>query len=155
MELNQLIQQYLEQVNIMQLATSVDNQPWACTIHYYTDSDFNLYWISTLAREHSKHISQNPNVAAAILVHENTPEEPYVIGISVAGTAELIGEKVDEQIGAGYVKKHGKDSSFLPDIASGKNPHKFYRLKPSRIILFDNKNFPDDPRKEWSIGNAN
>lgn len=151
MDPQELARQYLDQVNIMQLATSVNGQPWACTVHYYTDEDLNFYWVSTLAREHSHHIAQNPQVAAAVLVHENTPEEPYVIGISVAGTAEFIGEEIDEQIGAGYVKKHRKDAGFLSDIASGKNPHKFYRLKPSRIILFDNKNFPEDPRKEVVI----
>lgn len=135
----------------MQLATAADGHPWACTVHYYTDEDFNFYWISTLTREHSKHIGQNPNVAAAVMVHENTPEEPYVVGISVAGTAELLGGTVSEAVGAGYVKKHRKDAAFLPDIASGKNPHQFYRLRPTRIVLFDNKSFLNNPRKEIKV----
>jgi uncharacterized protein YhbP (UPF0306 family) len=149
MQAEELIKQYLEQVKIMQLATSTDGQPWACTVHYYTDKDFNFYWISTLEREHSKAIAQNPKVAAAILVHENTPKERYVIGISVEGEAELIGEQIAVDIGNSYVEKIGREPSLLSDIALGKNPHKFYRLKPSKIVLFDTKNFPDNPRQIW------
>ncbi|HTB48544.1 MAG TPA: pyridoxamine 5'-phosphate oxidase family protein [Verrucomicrobiae bacterium] len=153
MQIEELIRDYLPQVKIMQLATSVNDQPWACTIHYYSDDSLNLYWISTVARNHSQHIKQNPKVSATILVHENTPEEKYVIGISIAGTAELIGQKVEEQIGASYVQKLGRDPSLISDIASGVNPHKFYRLKPSKIVLFDSKNFSDNPRQEWDLNN--
>jgi uncharacterized protein YhbP (UPF0306 family) len=132
----------------MQLATSVSDQPWVCTLHYYSDKDLALYWISKVDRKHSQDIERNKKVAAAILVHENTLEEQYVIGISIVGMAELIGERIDEKAGSGYIQKHAKDPSLLSDIASGKNPHKFYRLKPSRIVLFDSKNFPDSPRQE-------
>jgi len=132
----------------MQLATSQNDQPWACTLHYYSDKDLNIYWVSTLERQHSQDIAKNPNVAAAILVHENTPEERYVIGLSIQGKAELIGEQVPEEIGKGYIQKLGRDSSLLSDIASGKNLHKFYKLTPSKIILFDSKNFSDNPRQE-------
>jgi uncharacterized protein YhbP (UPF0306 family) len=149
MQAEDFIRQYLEQIKIMQLATSINDQPWACTVHYYSDKDLNLYWISTLEREHSKAIAQNPKVAAAILVHENTSEERYIQGISIEGEAELIGEQITLDIGKNYVEKIGRPPSLLVDIASGKNPHKFYRLKPSKIILFDTKNFPTDPRQVW------
>lgn len=29
-----LVKEYLAATNIMQLGTSVDNQPWVCTVHY-------------------------------------------------------------------------------------------------------------------------
>ena len=155
MQVEELVKKYLEQINVMQLATCSDDQPRACTVHYYSDENLNFYWISTLARKHSQDIKQNGKVAAAVLVHENTPSENYVIGISVEGVAELIGEHLDKKIGNGYVAKLGKDSNFLPDIASGKNPHKFYRLTPSKIVLFDNKNFPDSPRQELKLRSPN
>lgn len=147
----EVVKQQLPQANIMQLATASNDKPWVCNIHYYSDDALNFYWISTVERRHSQDITHNPQVAATILVHENTPEKNYVIGISLEGTAELIGGQVDKQIGQGYIRKLGKDPSLLPDIASGKNPHKFYRLKPTRIVLFDTKNFPDNPRQEWPL----
>jgi uncharacterized protein YhbP (UPF0306 family) len=151
MPAEELVRQYLSQIKIMQLATSVDDQPWSCTIHYYTDKDLNFYWISTLAREHSQHIARNPKVAAAILVHENTAAEDYIIGLSVSGVAELLGSQVEDAIGRAYVTKLNRDPKLLSDIASGKNLHKFYRLRPSRIVLFDNKNFPDSPRLDVKV----
>ncbi len=135
----------------MQLATSANDQPWACTVHYYSDAAFNLYWISTLERNHSQQIAENPKVAAAVLVHLNTPEEPYVIGISLQGTAELIGEQPPTHVGQAYIQKLGRPPTLLSDIASGKDPHKFYRLTPSKIVLFDSKNFQGDPRRELQL----
>lgn len=151
MKAEEIIKKYLPTVNIMQLATSVEDQPWVCTVHYYSDEELNLYWISTQERRHSQDIKHNQKVAAAILVHENTPAENYVIGISIEGTVKVIGEKIEEKIGQGYVEKLNKPSNLLSDILSGKNPHKFYRLKPSKIVLFDSAHFPNQPRQEWSL----
>lgn len=151
MDVEGLIKQYLEQARIMQLATSANDKPWACTVHYYSDKDLNIYWISTLEREHSKNIAKNPHVSAAILIHEDTPEEQYVIGMSLEGDVELIGEQMPEQIGQSYIQKLGRPATLLTDIATGKNPHKFYRLKPSRIVLFDSKNIAGNPRREWIV----
>jgi uncharacterized protein YhbP (UPF0306 family) len=151
MEPEALIKQYVKEARVMQLATSANDKPWACTVHYYSDEDLNFYWISTLEREHSKNIAQNPNVSAAILIHEDKPDEQYVIGISLEGTVELIGDHVDEQLGQSYIQKLGRPPTLLEDIATGKNPHKFYRLKPSRFVLFDSKNITGNPRREWVI----
>lgn len=149
MSVEELLKQYLPSVNIMQLATSVNDQPWTCTVHYYSDNNFNLFWLSTVDRRHSQEIKQNPRVSAAIVIHENTPTEKYIIGISVEGTAELVDEKNGEKALNGYAKKHHSSPGFIEDVRSGKNPHKLYRLKPSNIVMFNNKDFPDDPRQEW------
>lgn len=146
----ELVKKYLSEQRVMQLATVSDNQPWACNIHYYSDDNLNFYWISTTDRRHSQDIAQNSQVAAAVLVHEDVPGENYVIGISVEGQAELIGQNIDEQTAAAYLAKLGKEPSLIKDIASGQNPHKFYRLVPSKIVLFDSKNFPKNPRQEFT-----
>jgi uncharacterized protein YhbP (UPF0306 family) len=151
MDVEALVREYLPQVAIMQLATSVNDQPWACTVHYYSDDALNLYWVSTEVREHSQMIAQNPRVSAAIVVHENTSEEKYIVGISLIGEAELIGQKIDDAIGSGYIKKTGRNPQLLDEIAMGKNPHKFYRLKPSKIVLFDTLHFTDKPRQELAL----
>lgn len=143
------IKQYLEQKNVMQLATTSGDQLWACNVHYFSDDQYSLYWMSRPDREHSQHIAGNPQVAAAILVHENNSEEPYVIGISVQGTAELM-DTIDEEMAAGYVAKLGTPPALLEDMRSGKNPHKFYRLTPQRFVLFDTTIKEGGPRHEWT-----
>jgi uncharacterized protein YhbP (UPF0306 family) len=144
----QLVKKYLDQMNIMQLATSVGDLPWVCNLHFYADNEANLYWISKPDRRHSLEINDNPNAAAAILVHENTPEENYVIGISIAGRAEPIKGLPPPEVTHAFMKKHGHKSSLADEIASGENSHQFYRLTARTIVLFDSKNFPEQPRQE-------
>jgi uncharacterized protein YhbP (UPF0306 family) len=149
-KVEELVRQFLPTKNVMQLATCVNNQPWTCTVHYYTDDDLNFYWISTPERRHSQEIQQNPQVSAALLVHENTPEEAYVIGIQIEGKAEIM-PNIDKDIGQAYIEKLNKELTLVEDIASGKNHHKFYKLIPNSIVLFDSKNFSGNPRQEWRL----
>lgn len=150
MQVEQLVRQYLDKIKIMQLATSVNDQPWACTVHFYADKDFNIYWVSSTERRHSQDLTQNPKAAATVMAHENTPDENYVVGITAEGTVELISTGVPDEVVQGYMLKQGEDSN-MDDIVNGNNLHKFYRLKPSWIVLFDNKHFPDNPRQEWQL----
>lgn len=150
--MEEYIREYLKSNNVIQLATSADNQPWVCNVHYYSDKDLNIYWISTPDRRHSLEIAKNPKVAAVIKVHENTPEEEYVIGISIEGTAELLGASVDPAVVDGYGKKHAKKPEMIADIKADKAPYKFYKITPKNFVIFDTKNFEGDPRKEWKVG---
>ena len=151
MDLKQLIKEGLQSTRTMSLATSVDNKIWNCTIHFYSDDNFNFYWISTPERRHSQEIAQNKNVAIAVKVHEDTPDAQYVIGISAEGIAELIEDEEIKKIGTAYTTKLGKPESLIADILTGVNPHKFYRFTPTNIVLFDYKNFPDNPRQEIKV----
>ncbi len=151
MDLKKLIKEYMTQMRVMQLATSINNKPWVCNIHFYADDNLNIYWISTPTRRHSEEIQQNPKVAIAIKIHEDTPEEPYVIGLTAEGEAMLLDTNELQNIGEQYIKKLGKDPKMLDDILSGKNPHKFYRLKVSKFVLFDTNIFPADPRQELKV----
>ncbi|MEK7571604.1 MAG: pyridoxamine 5'-phosphate oxidase family protein [Patescibacteria group bacterium] len=152
MDGKKLIQEYLKNARVMHLATSVNDKPWVCNVHFYADDENNLYWISTPTRRHSEEIAKNPNVAVTIKVHEDTPKEPYVIGLSLEGKAELLSEEETKEIGPKYIAKLGNIPTLAEDILSGKNPHKFYRLRPTNIVLFDTKSFPDNPRQEYKIG---
>ena len=151
MNAKDLVRQYLPGVNIMQLSTSADDQPWTCNLHYYADHDLNLYWLSNPARRHSKEIEKNPKVSAAILVHENSDPKDFVIGISMQGTARQLSIDEAKEIAPSFKEKLHTDQVFLDEILAGKNPHVFYKLKPTNGVLFDNKNFPDESRQEWSV----
>ena len=151
MDIEKLVREFLSTQNVLQLATSANNQPWVCNVHYYSDENLNLYWISTPQRRHSEEIQQNPKTAIVIKVHENTPAENYIIGLSAEGTAELVGRDLGE-INDAYKNKLNKDPQLMADIKSGANPHQFYKFTPTKFVLFDTKNFPKDPRQEWQVG---
>ena len=56
-----------------------------------------------------------------------------------------------EKIGASYIKKLDKDENLITDILSGKRSDKFYRLKPTNVVLFDTKNNTGNPREEFTL----
>lgn len=146
-----LVKKYFNEVKIMQLATSDNDEPWACNVHFYTDDELNFYWLSAKDRVHSIQIASNPNAAIAIKVQEDTPDDKDVIGISIAGAAKLLGGEIDKSIASGFIAKHQKPADFLDNVLDGSSPHQFYVLKPSKIVLFDTKNFPQDPRQNVSL----
>jgi nitroimidazol reductase NimA-like FMN-containing flavoprotein (pyridoxamine 5'-phosphate oxidase superfamily) len=149
-DLRTLIATHLQQPKIMQLATSVSDKPWICTVHFYADDDLNLYWVSRTDREHSEQIATNPKVAATVLVHENAPDEDYVIAVSLTGSAEVV-EGVEGKIRAAYVAKHDKPDFLLPNPDDPNNTQRFYRITPEKFVLFDTLNFPKAPRQELDI----
>lgn len=151
MDIKDIIKKHLEKTRVMQLATSLDDKPWACNIHYYTDEDLNFYWISTPNRRHSKEIEKNPNVAITVNIHEDTPDEQHVIGVSAEGTAGLMDKNDAKKIDMAYSKKLNKKDSLITNIRSGENPHRFYCMKPTRLVLFDNRTFPNNPKKEIDL----
>lgn len=151
MDLSGTIKEHLKTPRVMQLATSFDNQPWACNLHFYADDHLNIYWISTPGRRHSQEIAINPNVAASIMIHEDAPGEYYVMGISIEGTASLIDNEEVKRVGPLYAEKLKKPDGLIEDILSGKNPHRFYKLTPKKIVLFDTKNLPNEPRQELNL----
>lgn len=149
--IEKLVRQYLPKFNTMQLATSKDDQPWVCTVHYYCDEDLNFYWISDTNRRHSKEIHDNPLVSSYILIHEDKPDERYVIGMSIIGRAEAV-DSPDPQVVDGYLRKFaGNKAQFVENALNTEKPDKFYRLTPSKVILFDTKNLSGNPRQEWVI----
>jgi uncharacterized protein YhbP (UPF0306 family) len=147
-DVKQLANSYLQTARVMQLATSVNNQPWVCNVHFLSDDYLNLYWISDPTRRHSQEIAQNPKVAITIKIHEDTPDEPYVIGVSLEGQATLLNDEETKRVAKQYINKLNKPHTLLQEMIEGKTSRKFYQLKPSGLVLFDTKNFPDNPRQE-------
>jgi uncharacterized protein YhbP (UPF0306 family) len=150
-DIKTLIREYLKNARVLQLATSVDNKPWACNVHFYSDDDLNLYWISNLERRHSQDIKQNPNAAITIKVHEDTLEEHYIIGLSAEGKATLATMEDAKRISELYRKKLDKDPKTVEDALTETSQNKFYRLTPIKFIVFDTKTFSEHPRQEITL----
>ncbi len=132
----------------MQLATSVNNQPWNCNVYYLVDDEINLYWASLPTRRHSREIAKNPKVAAAIVVN-NQIGQP-VIGVQVEGRVEIVNDADQiKPIALKYAERFKRTKEWVNDFTSSKTEHKLYRLRPSLFVLFDETNFKDQPRQEW------
>ena len=142
---------YINSARVMQLATAHDNKPYVVNVHYYADEAGNLYWVSYQSTRHSKEIEANPKACAVIKVHEDTPEENWIIGLTIEGSVEYLGAEPGEGIAHAYQAKLDKPQQLMDDIAAGIKPIGFYRFTPKSYSLFDTKNFPKDPKQEWSV----
>lgn len=142
----EIASQAINQRKILQLATTKADTPWIVTVHFLADEAFNLYWISRMDRRHSQEIRGNAHAAATILVHENVAGEDWVTAITISGEAEEL-DGVDARVAKAYLEKLDKKPEEVESAASGQGQARFYRLKPNQISLFDNKNFPEEPKQ--------
>jgi uncharacterized protein YhbP (UPF0306 family) len=147
MKVQGLIKKYLRQGRVMQVATSSDGQPWVCTVYFVPDEQHNLYWLSWPTRRHSQEIEQNNKIAATVPIKSGKP----VIGIQAEGVAEIIKEiMVVEKIMQKYVDKYESGKDFYELFKAGKNHHQLYKFTPNKYFLFDEVNFPDGQKHEWT-----
>jgi uncharacterized protein YhbP (UPF0306 family) len=149
MDATALIKQYLERQHMMQLATVADGQPWICTVYYMTDDDYNLYWASLPTRRHSQEVASHPQVAVAIPVKFVKGEK--VAGLQIEGRAETLPPSPAlRPLAERYAAKFHRDVAWTEDFVTGRTAHRLYKLTPARFVLFDESNFPANPRHELS-----
>lgn len=141
-----LIKKYLQDGRVMQLATSVGDQPWVCTVYYVMDRNFNIYWLSFPSRRHSQEISKNNKVAITVPVKFELP----VVGVQAVGIAEEVVDQATVKVVMDlYSSKYDAGHSFYENFKEGTNRHQMYKLIPSNFVLFDELNFPKASRQEW------
>lgn len=151
LDVKDIIQQYLKDAIMMQLATVADGKPWVCNVWFAADKNMNIYWFSSTTRRHSKELLDNPNVAAAFCLPQ-LPSDNHSRGLQVEGTAELLTKPSDIAtamkfyVGRVFSVKQIKQFMGLLD-----KPHRFYKLTPENFVLFDNLNFPENSRQELCL----
>ena len=150
MRLRKLIEDYLQEAKLMQLATSIDNQPWVCNVWFAADKDLNIYWFSSTTRRHSEEVIKNQKVAAAMALPHTPDDAPR--GIQLQGVAELLTDKkdIDKAISV-YAGRIFSKEKIKELMGNKEKPHHFYKIKPMRIVLFDVVNFPDNSRQEYNL----
>lgn len=148
-EKKQFYRDYLDDVKLMQLATSYDNQPWLCNVWYVRDPQDNIYFISRETRRHSIEIEKNPKVSC-------TFHKWFERGLGEQGQALVIAGKAKKMTGNEiekpytlYQERYPNLENFqsLDDFVNGTGHHFFYKITPKQIVWWDEKNF-DNPRQE-------
>jgi uncharacterized protein YhbP (UPF0306 family) len=152
-DVRELVDKYVRSVNMMQLGTSINNEPWVCTLYYAVDDELNLYWISLPDTKHSQTIEKNPKTSAAIPVEYEFGKP--IAGLTLTGEAahlNLSSSEGNRRILELYAKQMNREESFVDDMTSGKNPHELYVFRPKHAKLFDRINFPfEDCVKELEL----
>lgn len=139
---------YLKDAKTMQIATAVNNRPWASTVYFVEDDKLNLYWLSFPSRRHSQDLARNPRGAIAIQVKTGQP----VIGIQAEGSVTEVKDKnIVRKIMEMYVNKYETGKDFYENFIKGTNRHKMYKFAPQKYVLFDEVNHPASPRREIQL----
>lgn len=149
MNVRKLITEYLEQAYFMQVATVKDNQPWACTVHLASDDQLNLYWVSMQNTRHSQELRAHSKVAGTVVLPQ--AHDAPVRGLQFEGIAEELDGEAARAALAIYDKRYKIGAEWIVNMLAGKGEHRCYRIKPSMFVLFDQVNFPDDPRQEYRL----
>lgn len=142
------IEEYLEKARLMQVATSKDNQPWACSVYFAFDQKLNLIWISEPTRRHSLEIDTNQKVAGTVVLPHSPGDD--VRGIQFQGIAKKLTEK--QKIKSAmkyYAKRYGMNPKRVSTIIDNTDGHMCYMIHPTLFVLFDEVNFPSAPRQQY------
>lgn len=143
-----VVQKYLSEKKILQLATSQNGQPWLCNLHFTNDEEGAVYWISKQDRRHSLELAKNPKAAITIAVQTESP----LIGIQAEGTATIVQDEQERRkVMNDYVERHHTDQAFAKRVAEGIDAHTVYKFTPVRFTLFDQEHFASQPLQEWVI----
>lgn len=142
------IKKHLSTAPLMQLATSVEDRPWVCSVYFVVDDQLNVYWLSLPTRRHSVEIGLNKNVAGAVVVKKSMP----VIGVQIEGRASLVKDKKTvKEVMETYTAKYDEGTEFYKNFLAGKNKHELYQLRPDNIVVFDEVADSKHPRKQWRV----
>ncbi len=149
-KVKQLVRDYLKEAKMMQLATSLDDQPWVCNVWFASDDDLNIYWFSSTNRRHSKEILGNNKVGAAIVLPQ-TPKDPPR-GLQLQGVAQVLTKKEDIERAISVYRDRVFPIEDINELMEDEEtPHKFYKITPNQFVLFDAVNFGDDWRQELNL----
>ncbi|MBI2084610.1 MAG: pyridoxamine 5'-phosphate oxidase family protein [Candidatus Aenigmarchaeota archaeon] len=152
-EIKKLVADYLNKARLMQVATANGNRPWVATVWFAYDKDLNFYFISRKTRRHSLEIKDNPSVAGAIVTHHRTLGDK-VRGLQFEGKASEVSLINLPKAFSVFTKRFPKTKNYLKsvgDIAKNMTEQRLYKVKPSKIILFDEVKFPNNPKQELSL----
>ncbi len=149
MDLRKLVVQYLEEAKLMQIATTKNNKPWVATVWYAHDEKLNLYFISRKTIRHSIELKENPNVAGAIVKSHVIGSGEKVRGLQFEGVAEECFGKDLEKALELYMNKYSTAEKIpLEELQDPNFIATFYIIHPRMFVLFDEINFPDEPRQQ-------
>jgi len=133
-DIEKVIHDYLPQIIHMSLATSKDNKPWVCEVHFAYDDNLNLYFRSLTSRRHSQEIVANPSIAGNIIKQHSLEE--YPLGVYFEGTAELMQPGAEQNKAAELIKERLRTTNDLLADAQLDDGHKFYKITVANWYVF-------------------
>lgn len=134
----------------MQLATVSEGSPWVCSVWFGFDDNLNIYFFSAINRRHSLEIEEDGRVAGAIALPQTPQDQPR--GLQFEGKAEKLTNETDIAHARQTYESRIFDAETIDKfMVDQERPHSFYKITPSKFVLFDVVNFPDNSRQEYKL----
>ena len=127
---------YLAAHNVMTLATTGAEGPWAAAVFYASDG-FTLHFLSAPGSRHGRNIAAHPGVAATI--QEDDSDWLAIKGIQLEGEAHALEGEPRTKAIAVYAAKFPLVGPEAPaEIARALARVHWYRIVPARLFFIDN-----------------
>jgi uncharacterized protein YhbP (UPF0306 family) len=146
-----LLENYVQAGKLMQLASlNNDGSPVVCNVWY--DAHFTpdvLRFISRDNRQHSQNVRIDGRVAGSIIAIPLQGLGQTVRGVTFTGFArELPTCEADREVAAFVARWPRAEAALHPEkFAHGKIPTRLYEVTVAEWVLFDEENFPEQPRR--------
>jgi uncharacterized protein YhbP (UPF0306 family) len=140
-----VLEDYVASGLLMQVATVTDSgNPALCHVWYdYSFRPDRVSFMSRNDRDHSHNIRLNGRIAGGIIAIELTGLGQTVRGVTFKGTArELVTAECEREIASFLQRWPAAESALTPN-----SPSRLYEVRISEWLLFDEENFPDEPRR--------
>ena len=134
----------LAEISTLSLATCSENAPWAATVFFTSDSDFNIYFVSDHRTQHGRDIAENARVAAT--VNPDCKTWDAIKGLQIRGEISVVDGLERAKAVTLYVKKfphvgqlvqapEGADEETIAQRLAAAN---IYKIAPEMIRVIDN-----------------
>jgi uncharacterized protein YhbP (UPF0306 family) len=147
LNLEQVVRENLDKTVHMSLATSADNKPWVCEVHFAYDDSLNLYFRSLTARRHSQEIAKNPSVAGTIVKQHALAE--YPLGVYFEGSAQLLEPGEEQTVAANCLRNRLEITADIGEEALREDGHQFYKIAVDKFYVFGK--FGDEGGKKYEL----
>ena len=135
---------FLDSISALTLATNGPAGPWAASLFFAHDEEFNLYFISSQDSRHVQDLITEPTVA--VTVNGDPDNWIDIRGLQIAGAAEVVTESGKADATKLYLQKFSDVSRILSapstdeerKIAGSFTASEFFRIRPRTIRMIDN-----------------
>lgn len=136
---------FLKEIGTLTLATaSAEAEPWAATVFFAADKNFNVYFVSDHRTQHGRDMDGNPRIAAT--VNPDCDNWHEVRGLQLSGRVEVVEGAERAKALLLYFKKFPQIDSLFQSpqgeheetIASRLKAANFYCIRPEKIRVIDN-----------------
>lgn len=113
---------------------SPDGLPWASPVFFTYDADWNLYWASTIAAQHSQNLYANQG-RAMMAIYNTVREEGKGKGIYLSGTAAEVEADDVERVIPLLLQRAAKGQQRSPADYLAPSPRRLYRFQPQDVWI--------------------